>query len=163
AGGRGPQGESVTLAVVTDRVVNMVLPPAPQRWSSPQPTEHLAGRPQKAYPALKVCVSPEGAPGPLSRYSANTLAGVGGPPATDRLGPDAKHLCDVGVAEAHLAAPQGTQAQRLENLIGQATGVRQQDGHDSSLLPPTFILPRPRFHPRPLSIYRPEVIRKALG
>src|SRR5262249_49534414 len=70
AGGRGPQGESVTLAVVTDRVVNMVLPPAPQRWSSPQPTEHLAGRPQKAYPALKVCVSPAQPPNHLTTQRA---------------------------------------------------------------------------------------------
>jgi hypothetical protein len=52
------------------------------------------------------------------------------PPAADGFRRNAEHLRNIALAEPPLAAVQGAQAQRLEDVIGQLASVRQFDGHD---------------------------------
>ena len=51
------------------------------------------------------------------------MAGVGRPPAGDGFAGDAEDLGDLDLGEAELAAPQGAQAERLQDLVGQFARV----------------------------------------
>jgi hypothetical protein len=50
--------------------------------------------------------------------SSHAAAGVGGPPAADRLTGDAEEVSHLDLGETQLAAAQGTQAQRFQDFIG---------------------------------------------
>src|SRR5262249_24107148 len=76
----------------------------------------------------------EGAAGPLVGQASQTVGLVGAPPPRDGLAGNTEYLSHVALAEAHLAAAQGAQAQFQEDFIGQLASIRQCDGHGSLLL-----------------------------
>jgi hypothetical protein len=65
----------------------------------------------------------DGAPGPIAGEGARAAGGVSRPPAADRLLGYPEKVSDVGLGESQLAAPHRTEAQGLEDLIGQLASV----------------------------------------
>src|SRR5262249_33128938 len=66
----------------------------------------------------------DGAPGPIAGEGGRAAGGVSRPPAADRLLGYLEQVGDVGLGESQLAAPHRTEAQGLEDLIGQLASVR---------------------------------------
>ena len=64
-----------------------------------------------------------GASGPIAGDRVQAPVGVRRPPAADRLARHAEQVGDVGLGESQFTAAQGTEAQRLEDLIGQLASV----------------------------------------
>src|SRR5262249_42401444 len=65
----------------------------------------------------------DGAPGPIAGEGGRAAGGVRRPPAADRLLGYPEQVGDVGLGESQLAAPHRTEAQGLEDLIGQLASV----------------------------------------
>ena len=65
----------------------------------------------------------DGPPGPIAGEGAQAAGGVSRPPAADRLVRDPEQIGDIGLGESQFAAAQGTEAERLEDLIGQLASI----------------------------------------
>ena len=64
-----------------------------------------------------------GAPGPIAGDGVQAAGGVSRPPAADRLARDPEQVGDIGFGESQFTAAQGTEPERLEDLIGQLASV----------------------------------------
>jgi hypothetical protein len=75
-----------------------------------------------------------GAPGPIAGDRLRTAGGVSRPPAADRLARCSAQVGDVGFGESQFTAARGSEAQRLEDLIGQLASVWQGGSHGENAL-----------------------------
>jgi hypothetical protein len=64
-----------------------------------------------------------GAPGPIAGEGGRAAGDVSRPPAADRLLGYPEQVGDVALGESQFAAAHGTEAQGLEDLIGQLASV----------------------------------------